>query len=38
MVFRFHSTRVGIALYFNNYCMNKTGTKKKDNLHNDFVV
>ena len=29
MVFRFHSTRVGIALYFNNYCTNKTGTKKK---------
>ena len=26
MVFRFHSTRVGITLYFN--CMNKTAKKK----------
>ena len=36
MVFRFHSPRVGITLYFNNYCTNKTGTKKKT-VHNDFV-
>ena len=27
MVFRFHSTRVGITLYFN--CMNKTAKKKQ---------
>ena len=30
MVFRFHSTMVGITLYFN--CMNKTATKKNGGI------